>query len=191
MTGVSRWFISFALLFFVCSLLSGIAERQGMIGSTRLTASLSTTATTMTVDNTDGFLAHDYVIVGNETIRYAGKTDTTFTGLTRGYDGTTASNHTNGSSVYTTQTSVLNSILGFNVASTGASVGNINMITFGWNVATQSIPRLIAWDFAFLREGWMQYVRLIFLIISGGLVLTFGLTLLSALGGVGQSIFRR
>ncbi|MFL2830128.1 MAG: flagellar hook-basal body complex protein [Candidatus Puniceispirillales bacterium] len=56
-------------------------------------AQITTTATTMTVDSTDGFEDNGFIRINNEIIQYTGKTATTFTGLTRGVSGTTATTH--------------------------------------------------------------------------------------------------
>jgi hypothetical protein len=53
------------------------------------TGSLSDTATTMTVMSTAAFPSMGYVHVNQETIKYTGKTATTFTGLSRGQWDTT------------------------------------------------------------------------------------------------------
>ena len=51
---------------------------------------LSATATTITVDSTVGFPYNGYIIIGDEVIFYTGLTGTTFTGCTRGVNGTAA-----------------------------------------------------------------------------------------------------
>lgn len=58
-----------------------------------LTAELSATATTATVDNTADFASSGVVHIGTEAITYSGKTATTFTGLGRGAWGTIARKH--------------------------------------------------------------------------------------------------
>jgi hypothetical protein len=56
-------------------------------------------ATTITVDSTAQFPARGYVVIDAEIISYTGKTATTFTGCTRGDDGTTAAAHSDNTSV--------------------------------------------------------------------------------------------
>ena len=129
--------------------------------------------------------------IGNEKIRYTGKTATTFTGATRGWDGTEASTHSTGEKVYSDEAQVINSALGFNIASTGSTVGALSIPTIIGNLFFHTAPKLIIWDFNFLKDGQMTYVRYLLLMISTGFVVTFALTVASALGGVMQSIFIR
>jgi len=58
-----------------------------------LTADISTSATSMTVDSTADFASAGLIHIGTEAIKYTGKTATTFTGLTRGAWGTIAQKH--------------------------------------------------------------------------------------------------
>jgi len=60
---------------------------------TLLNGSLTSSATTITVDSTDGFAESDRIKIDNEEILYTGKTATTFTGCTRGARGTQAVSH--------------------------------------------------------------------------------------------------
>ncbi len=66
----------------------GLASR-----STDVSAQLTTTATTLTVDSTADFEDNGFIRIGNELIEYTGKTATSFTGLIRGAGGTTALQH--------------------------------------------------------------------------------------------------
>ena len=69
-----------------------------------LTAALTVTATTITVDSTSGFPSTGGVLIEGEIATYTGTTSTTFTGVTRGARSTTAAAHSNGSSVYEVRT---------------------------------------------------------------------------------------
>lgn len=60
---------------------------------TQLAAALGAADVTMTVDSTDMLASEGVVRIGQELIRFTGKTATTLTGLTRGVDGTTAAAH--------------------------------------------------------------------------------------------------
>ena len=61
-----------------------------VVGKTTLSSGISATDTTITVPNTKGF-PDDYGLlkIGDEIITYTGKTDTTFTGCVRGFNGIT------------------------------------------------------------------------------------------------------
>ncbi len=61
--------------------------------STQLNGSLSDSATSIVVDSTSGFLTSAALQIGEEIVYYTGKNSTTFTGVTRGRDGTTAVSH--------------------------------------------------------------------------------------------------
>lgn len=66
-------------------------------GNTTLTAGIGNgTTTPIPVVSTAGFLSAGGLIIQNEVIKYTGKTDTTFTGITRGAYGTSSAAHTSG-----------------------------------------------------------------------------------------------
>lgn len=67
--------------------------------TTTLTGGLSPTDTTINVVSTSGFPGNGVLIIDSEEIAYTGTTGTTFTGVTRGVNGTTAANHSNGATV--------------------------------------------------------------------------------------------
>jgi hypothetical protein len=66
---------------------------------TTLTADLSAVATTMSVKSTAGSPATGVVTIKGEAIKYGSKTTTSFTSLTRAYDGTSQAQHFNGDEV--------------------------------------------------------------------------------------------
>lgn len=68
-----------------------------------LSAALSVGAVTATVDGTGGWPASGYFMIDAEYITYSGVTSTTFTGLTRGSNGTTAAAHANNARVSRSQ----------------------------------------------------------------------------------------
>lgn len=67
----------------------GFAEVGNYI-YTLTTLAHTAVVTTITVASTTGFASRGLLIVGREIVSYTGKTSTTFTGCTRGTDGTTA-----------------------------------------------------------------------------------------------------
>lgn len=64
-------------------------------GQSTLGAALGIADTTMTVASTTGFPSSGTLLVDSEQITYTGLTSTTFTGLTRGANGSTAAAHLN------------------------------------------------------------------------------------------------
>lgn len=69
-------------------------------GSTSLSGDHTASASIITVASTGEFPSSGTVKIESEEICYTGKTATTFTGVTRGCNSTTAAAHTSGSSVY-------------------------------------------------------------------------------------------
>jgi len=63
------------------------------LANTTLTQQLTTSDTTVTVTDTSSFTATGSIIIGEEAISYTGKTATTFTGCTRGYNSTPIVGH--------------------------------------------------------------------------------------------------
>lgn len=61
--------------------------------STTLSALIDNLVTTLNVVDTTSFPSTGYVVIDSEVIKYTGKTGTSFTGCTRGSDGTTAASH--------------------------------------------------------------------------------------------------
>lgn len=68
--------------------------------ATELNGAINNSVTTITVDDTTAFPASGKIAIGNEEMTYTGKTSTTFTGVTRGANGTTASSHSDNDKVY-------------------------------------------------------------------------------------------
>jgi hypothetical protein len=68
--------------------------------STQVATAMGTADTSMTVDSTQGFLSTGRLGIEGEAVSYTGKTATTFTGLTRGIGGGTASPHVVDTYVY-------------------------------------------------------------------------------------------
>lgn len=179
------------LFFFVGSIMSAIMEGGGGLVATRLTTAHTEIVTTLTVANTDGFLKFGVVQMGNERVRYTNTTATTFTGCTRGYDNTDAVAHVAGRKVYSPESSALNSAVGFNVASTGATIGALDIPILIGQFFFTTVPRLISWDYAWLKEGNLQYLRYMFIAMSAGFMIYIALNIASALGGVLQRIWAR
>ncbi len=61
--------------------------------NTTLNGSIDNAVTTLTVVDTTNFPSVGYIVIETEIIKYTGKTGTTFTGCTRGSDGSAAASH--------------------------------------------------------------------------------------------------
>lgn len=66
---------------------------------TTLSAAIDASVTTLPVISTATFPTSGIIAIGDELISYTGKTSTSFTGCTRGFDGTTAATHASGDNV--------------------------------------------------------------------------------------------
>ena len=122
--------------------------------STLLTTSIPDAISTSAVQvvSTDGFLNVGSIEIGSEIIGYTGVTTTTFTGITRGLNGSTASSHLVGAAVipYTYITSptfnfsfqVANNINGIVTWITDSDLGSINNATncYSYVQATSDLP---------------------------------------------------
>lgn len=167
--------VTFFLFMFVgMSILSSVMEGGGGMNSTILTDNCTSTDTTITVQNTNGFLDADYLIIEEETILYSGKTDTTFTGLSRGQDGTDAESHGLNEPVYTLDTSTLNHALGYNIAATTDTMGVWAVVTIPYNFLTKTIPKLVVLNWSFMT-GDLQIIGFFWFAFGGGFIITLAI----------------
>jgi hypothetical protein len=70
----------------------------------QLNGSINASTTTITVDSTTGFSSAGLLLIEQELITYTGITSTTFTGCTRGVQGTAAASHNDNTIVYDANT---------------------------------------------------------------------------------------
>jgi hypothetical protein len=181
-------FIILNLFFgFIDSIIVGSSDFQ----VTKLTAAVTEIVTTIPVQDTAGYRVSDWIRVGDEKIKYNGKTTTSFTNGLRGYDGTAPKTHQIGSRVYGRMSDALNSSVGFNLIDTGASVGTINSMALVIRFAETTIPSMVQWNFYWMKEGFWQYARLLCVGISGSLIFIIALQILGALGGLLSTAFKR
>ena len=68
-------------------------SQEDDVTTTNLNGSLTDSATTITVNSTTGFSSAGTLHIANEQVTYTGTTSTTFTGVTRGANSTTAAAH--------------------------------------------------------------------------------------------------
>lgn len=149
-------------------------EGQGGFATTRLTAGLNNTAVTVNVISTNDFLDIDYIWIGDERITYAAKTDTSFTGCTRGTDGTPSLYHAVYTKVYNEGSNVMYNALGFNVAVSDTILGTFWTLSKAVLRVTKIIPRAIAWDYSFLTGG-LTVLKYLLYCLSAGMILTLAM----------------
>ena len=176
-----------ALMFFliahlILATLSGVAEGGGGIVVTKLTSSLSSTATTANVISTAGYLKTDYIVIGDEFIKYTDVDDTTFNSLERGWNDTAAKSYPAGTKVYSSNADPLNAALGFSVISTGETVGEVNLLDFGTRFLSTTLPRFVTWDYGILQVGFMTYIRTLLQIVGGAFIIYLALNIVGAFG---------
>jgi hypothetical protein len=188
---MNKLLVAFMLAFFLSTLLSAIADGGSSAAATRLVTAVDDDDVTFTVRSTQGFRETGWFEIDDEKVGYNGITATTFANCTRAYEDTTAKAHLTGSIIYSPETGVINAALGFTVVNTGATAGTINMMLFPVKFITTTVPKLITWDFQYLKEGDAQYLRYALWCISAGFVFSMTYLILSAIGGVAQSIFLR
>lgn len=192
---MNKLIVAFALSFFIATLLTSIIEGESQSMSTYLIATCDETATTVQVQDNEGFPTSGVITMNGEDIDYNIKnctaTGCTFGDLTRGINSTEAGYHVIGTSVYSPDSSALNKTLGFNVTQISTDAGVEMIPKLMWGFMVHSVPRFIMWDYPFLKEGHLTYLRYLLMCISCGLVAYLAITVVSALGGVMQSIVKR
>jgi len=179
------------ILHLMLSFIDGIVVGASDMYATKLTVTMSENVTTANVQNTEGWRVADYMWIGDEKIAYNGRTGTTFTNLTRGYDNTENTAHPSGTRVYSRTSDAIRTSAGFNVVDIGASAGSVNMITLPIRFATTALPQLIVWNYSFLKEGNAQYIRMVLMAFSAGFAIYLMYQIASMLAGVAQGFLRR
>jgi len=75
------------------------SQFEGRTSST-LASSISASSTSLTLASAANFTPTNTLVIDNEIIRFTGKSNNTLTGLTRGFNNTTAASHSSGAVVY-------------------------------------------------------------------------------------------
>ncbi len=139
-------------LFVLMVILSSIMEGGGGFATTEIRTAVDNDDVIIPVDSTQGFLTADYIVIGDEEIAYTGVTvapAASFTGCTRGWEGSEAVAHELDENVYSPDSGVLNTALGFNIASTGATAGIFTVVTLTFSFISKALPNIILWNFSF------------------------------------------
>ena len=172
--------VTFFLVMLVgCSILGAIMKGGGGIVAEPLTLDVTESGAILTMASTTEYLAQDYVVIGEEKILYTGKTSTTLTGATRGYDGTDAIPHYDGDMVYTADASSINNALGFNIAAVQDSMGWWGTITIPFRFLFQTLPRIARMNMSFLT-GSLAIIGWIWFAMAAGFFITLALSLAGA-----------
>lgn len=181
---MNKLLVSLAFLFVGFTILSSLMEGAGGMIATRLSGDVTATVATIPVTTTNGFVtANDYVVIGNEKILYTGVVPAAFTGCTRGYNNTEATAHLATTTVYSSEASVLNNALGFNIATTASTAGAFSLIMIPYKFLTQSVPKLIMFDYSFF-SGQMVYAQIFFQVVGVGFAITMAIWVINAVMGI-------
>jgi hypothetical protein len=178
-------FMFFVFATICAAILDGVMGGTTGMSTTNLTANLSESGTTATVQNAEFFEpAPAVVTIGDELMCYTGKTNTTLTGLKRGRRcadnavvASTVTEHLAGRRVYSEAPGMFNEIIGFDIASNfseGGFSGAVRGVVSTIRLAPEFIfilARMIMWDFSFLTGPYVYVRYLILGALSGGLVL--------------------
>ena len=91
--------------------------------STTLTSAINNSATTISVASTATFASSSVIAIDNELISYTGKTDLTFTGCIRGFNGTSATSHSSAALVENVDSAVYHNTLATALIATQTKLG--------------------------------------------------------------------
>lgn len=163
----------------VCSVLGAIMKGGGGIEATSLTSDITADAVILPVVGTTDYLSSDYVIIGGEKVLYTGKTAVSFTGCTRGHDGTEAEPHLEGAMVYTADAAAINNALGFNIAAEQDSMGWWATITIPFKFFATTIPRIVRMNMSFL-SGNLAIIGWFWFALAAGFIITLALSLMGS-----------
>jgi hypothetical protein len=175
-------FIFFVFIFGTVTVISSIVDGHSGLGTTSLTVAVEETSTTINVKTTDPFPITGVVMIADETMCYANKTPTSFTGVTRGEDcrdHSTAQAFPIGQQVMGEAPGLINTLVGFDITSAFADGGFIGLAkgiyTSAKNLPSflSAIARMIMWDYSFLTGSFVYIKYLVLYPLSAGMVLSF------------------
>lgn len=181
---MNKILVFFVFLFATFTLISALIERSGIgFASTSLTASVTATDTSISVVDTTGFLDSDVLIIESEQVYYTGLTATSFTGLTRGYNNTSAKAHAKYVHVRNRDASLMNNLVGYNIGEAMATAGPVK-IFIAAGAYFSAFATALSWNYSFLdgNLGFLKYI--LFYPLSAGLIGTLIIGFLSSIWGI-------
>ena len=176
---MNKLIVFFLVMLIGCGILVGIMAGGGGIVTTDLSANVSADAEILPVLSTDDFLSEDYVIIGEEKIFYTGTTAVSFTGCTRGYDGTTAAAHLEGNRVYTARSSTINYALGFNIVAVQDSLGWAAVLAIPLMFFLRTLPHIFRMT-TDLLTGDLAIISWFFYAMAAGFIITLAMALVGS-----------
>ena len=187
---MNKLIVAFVVLAFLSSLINVVVEGESDVLATELTASISATSTTIPVMDSSDFPSNGYITIGSEDIRYCDEDGTSFTVCDdgRGYYPSETGAHGRGSTVYGQGLNPINQALGFNIVEISTNAGLMAMPTIVLHFLTDSLPRLITFDYSFLHFGPLEYLLFFCMSIAVGFTIYMTMQIMIMLGGKAQSI---
>lgn len=157
------WMFGFMVFLYVnLTMMAMIGEGVFGVATTTLSGSLTASATTINVGSTGDFLAMNTIWIDDEEILFTGKTATSFTGVTRGVNGTKATSHATGGMVYSEPAGIVNQVAGFNVAEATTTLGTLKTVAMFPFAMAGTAARVLTWNYSWLDGRW-SYLRYGFL----------------------------
>ncbi len=175
----SNLFIFFVATFISITILGAIIDGHTGVATTTLTSSVAVDDSTMSVHRTQGFPSSGVLILDAETICYSGVSSTTFTALTRGCRDTAAAEHSTVVRVYSQAPGLVNTLVGFDIASAFSEGGLVGLAKGVYTSAKnlpnflQAIAKMVMWDYSFLEGPYVYFKLILLLPLSAGMVLSF------------------
>lgn len=169
--------MTFLILFIGVSILAAIMQGGGGIVSTTLASNITANTTAIPAESTNLFADKDFLVIESEKILYTSKNATVFNVYTRGYGDTTAAEHEAGCRIYTTEASVLNDALGFNIAVEIEAGGTWGVITLPIKFFTNTLPHLVMLNVNFLKTPELSIIAIFWFAFGIALVITLAIVI--------------
>lgn len=164
---VTRLLLAFLIVFVGATFLGAILSGGGGITSTTLDSDLSSTGDYIPAGSTTTFANKDVLMLSEEKILYTSKNSTGFIVYERGYDDTTAVNHTAGTVIYTESGGILNAALGYNVGVELETSGSLGIIQLPIRFFTTTLPHLVVLNVNFLNDNAALQIIGVFWLCAG------------------------
>ena len=150
-----------------------IKQPDTLLNDSGVTASAPATGAALTVDTTAGFPTSGTLLLGTEQITYTGLTGTTFTGITRGANSTTAATHLDDASIKLLNftdgiMSGFKDILRETTLSSVPSTRAVNAPIEGTNVIKERTGSGTQGDDDIFVDGGIQGIRLGDIVVGAG-----------------------
>jgi len=176
---MNKLIVFFLFMLVGSGLLVGVVQGGSGVVNTRLSANITATDTTLPVLTTTDFLDEDYVIIGSEKIYYTGTTANSFTGCTRGYEGTTAFGHVEDAYVYSEKAAALNYALGFDIIAVQDNLGWAAIIATPFMFFVRTVPQVLRLGTQLLT-GDLAVIAIFVYCMAAGFVITLALAIIGS-----------